>query len=135
MGWRYNDGSNLSKAKTNISDVLESLLLLAEINKESIVADPSGVVLGTVIESHVDKGAGPVSTILVRNGTLKIGQSVVVGGVPGKIRSMKNWQQHVVDSAQPSMPVVILGLKQAPRVGDMLKGTEDWQEMKNNAAV
>lgn len=111
-----------AKQRINIQDLLESLLLLYEVEKDKIKANPDGLVAGTIIESHVNKGSGPVATVLVQNGTLKQGYSVLVGDVPGRIRSMTNWQGQVVKTAPPSMPVAILGLKSAPQVGDILEG-------------
>ena len=110
-----------AKEKLNIPEILESLLLLADMQQEEIMADATGDVVGTVIESHVNKGSGPQATILVRNGTLVKGADVFVGDVPGRIRLMSDWQGNQIEKAGPSTPVVVLGLKQAPRVGETLQ--------------
>jgi len=123
-----------AKEGLHIQDLLESLLLLYEVDKKNIKADPQGVIAGTIIEAHVDKGSGPMATVLVKNGTLTLGQSVLVGGIPGKIRSMKNWQGHEVKQAPPSTPVAVLGLKSAPQVGDILKGVGS-EELKKTSRV
>ena len=121
-----------AKEGLHIQDLLESLLLLYEVNKENIKADPQGIIAGTIIESHIDKGSGPVATVLVKNGTLEQGQSVLVGDIPGKIRSMKDWQGYELKKAPPSTPVAILGLKSVPPVGYILKEV-DSQELKKTS--
>ena len=107
--------------RKNIDLLLESLLLVYELHKDEIKADPDGPVVGTIIESHVNKGAGAIATVLVQNGTMRIGDSVSVGNIIGKIRSMKDWDGNPVSEATPSMPVAILGLKGAPSVGEILR--------------
>lgn len=122
-----------AKEGIHIPELLESLLLLADMGQDHIVADAHGEVIGTVIESHVDKGSGPQATILVRNGTLIKGSDVVVGNVPGRIRSMSDWQGNQLSEAGPSTPVVVLGLKQAPQVGDTLQAASDKRSAKKAA--
>ncbi len=118
---------------TNIDKLLETLLLVYEMNKENIKADPNGEVLGTVIESHVDKGSGAVATILIQNGTLKVGDNISVGGVVGRVRSMKDWVGNTVQQAPPSMPVAILGLKGSPRVGEIMSVGSHKREARKQA--
>lgn len=115
-----------AKAGTGLDDLLDMVLLVAETEKDKIQADPSAGAVGTIIESHIDKGEGPVATVLIQNGTLKRGDLAQVGDAfYGKIRGMKDFQGNDVDEAPPSMPVKVLGLKAAPSVGDILQVSTD----------
>lgn len=110
-----------AKNNLNIDKLLDSILLLAELNASSIKADATRAAAGTVIEAHVDKGQGPVATVLVQTGTLKVNDPLVVNGeIYGKVRAMKNYRGEDIKTAVPSTPVRILGFKLAPRVGDVL---------------
>ncbi len=110
-----------AKEHTNIDKILDTLLLVAEMNKDAIKANPDRPAAGTVIEAHVDKGEGPVATILVQTGTLKVNDPLVVNGeVYGKVRAMRNYRGEMITTAAPSNPVRILGFKMAPQVGDVL---------------
>ncbi len=110
-----------AKQKINIDKLLDVLLLVAEINQEKIKADPSLPAVGTVIESHVDKGMGPVATVLLRSGTLHGRDPLIVNGENyGSVRAMKDYIGQEVDSAGPSDPIQIIGFKVAPEVGDIL---------------
>jgi translation initiation factor IF-2 len=113
-------------AKTNqgIEDLLEHLLLLADMEKEKIMANPAREAIGTIIESHIDKGEGPVATVLIQAGTLRQGDIVQIGAVAGKIRAMRDYKSKQIDAAPPSMPVRILGLKAVPEVGEYLRVTD-----------
>lgn len=123
-----------AKQGTGLEDLLDMVLLVAETEKDQIQADPSAAAVGTIIESHIDKGEGPVATVLIQNGTLKRGDQVqVTDTFYGKIRGMKDFKGHDVDAAPPSMPVKILGLKAAPSVGDILQvSTEISKRQKVN---
>ena len=115
-----------AKENINIDKVLDTLILVSDMEKEKIVANPNRKAIGTIIESHIDKGQGPVATVLVQNGTLKKGDVMGVRGVNyGRIRAMKTWDGKDVKEAPPSMPVKILGLKDAPSVGDILEIPEN----------
>lgn len=114
-----------AKTKEGISDLLESVLLVADIHPEALMVDPSRQAVGTIVESHVDAQQGPVASVLIHTGTLKVGDEVVVGQVWGKIRSLKNDRGELVKTAPPSLPVQILGLKAAPQVGDILRVAPD----------
>lgn len=110
-----------AKNNLNIDKLLDSILLLAELNAGAIKADATRAAAGTVIEAHVDKGQGPVATVLVQTGTLKVNDPLVVNGeIYGKVRAMKNYRGEDIKTAVPSTPVRILGFKLAPRVGDVL---------------
>lgn len=110
-----------AQANKGIDDLLEHLLLVAEMQAEKIKANPKREALGTIIESHIDKGEGPVATVLIQAGTLSTGDVVKVGEVVGKIKAIKDFAGKNIDKATPSMPVKILGLKDIPEVGDILQ--------------
>ena len=110
-----------AKQNLHIDKLLDMLLLVTDMNVENIQADPSIPAIGTVIESHVDKGMGPVATILVQAGTLQKNDVLVVDNeIYGKVRAMKDYNGENVDSAGPSFPVQIIGFKVAPEMGDIL---------------
>lgn len=119
-----------AKDGQNIDELLDTVLLVAEVEKDGIVANPKGQTVGSIIESHVDKHSGPVATVLVQNGTLHIGDIVSIGSIPGKVRSMKDWNGQEMKDAPPSTPVQVLGLKKAPVVGDILEVVADKKVLK-----
>jgi translation initiation factor IF-2 len=119
-----------AKTGQGIDELLEHLLLLADVEKKHIQANPDRTAVGTIVESHIDKGEGPVSTVIVQTGTLKQGDAVQVGHVVGKIKAMKSHTGETIKQADPSTPVKILGLKQVPEVGDILQIIENRQSLK-----
>ncbi len=108
-----------AKQRINIDGLLEMILLVAEMRM--LKADPTRKAIGAVIESRLDKGFGPVATILVQKGTLHVGDPVIVGSTCGKIRSMSNNRGAKISGAGPSTPVEITGLEDVPQAGDKLK--------------
>lgn len=118
-----------AKKGTGIDQLLDVVLLVADVHKDAIVADPNGQVVASVIEAHVDKGEGPVVTVLVQSGTLKTGDLVVAGLVHGKARAMRSDTGSIVPTALPSTPVRLFGLKGLPLVGDVLR-TVDQEQWK-----
>ncbi len=107
-----------AKKNTGLDSLLDVILLVAEMEKEKIVAHPDGSAVATVIESHIDKNEGPVATLLVQNGTYRAGDHLVIdNGYAGKIRAMRDHQGGLVRAAGPSQPVRIIGFKFAPIVG------------------
>jgi translation initiation factor IF-2 len=107
---------------TGIPELLDLILLTADSEAKSMRANPNAPAMGTVVESHIDKNAGPVATLLIQNGTLRIGDQICLSpNICGKARSLKNYKGENVTEAPPSMPVKILGLKMAPAVGDVLE--------------
>jgi translation initiation factor IF-2 len=100
----------------NLDELLEMILLVAEI--EELSANPDRPAKGTVIEAHLDRTRGPVATLLVQNGTLRVGDSIVAGSVLGKIRAMIDDTGNKVEAATPSFAVEILGLNDVPEAGD-----------------
>ncbi|GAG07312.1 unnamed protein product, partial [marine sediment metagenome] len=107
-----------AKEKTGISDLLENVLLVAEM--EDLRANPSQLATGVVIEAGMDKTKGPLATVLVQTGTLRLGDTIVIGTTWGRIKAMFNDAGKRVRKAEPSAPVQILGLDSVPQVGDML---------------
>lgn len=105
-----------AKAGTNIDTLLEMILLVAEM--EELKANPDRAAVGTVVEANLDKGRGPVATVIVSNGTLKVGDPIVAGPAYGKIRAMINDSGKRIKKAPPSTPVEILGLNEVPNAGD-----------------
>lgn len=108
-----------AKQRINIDGLLEMILLVAEMR--SLKADPTRKAVGAVIESRLDKGIGPVATVLIQKGTLVIGDPVIVGNTCGKIRGMLNYRGVKIQKAPPSTPVEITGLDDVPQAGDKLK--------------
>jgi len=113
-----------AKEKLGLDDLLENILLVADAEVEP-KADPSAPATGTVIEAEIDKGRGAVATILVDQGTLKMGDSIVAGSSFGRIKAMLDDRGNRVKSATPATPVVILGLGSVPAAGDRLEVVKD----------
>jgi len=107
----------------NIEELLEMILLVAEV--EELTADPSGLAVGSVIEARLDRSRGPIATLLVQNGTLNKGDSVVVGTTYGRIRTMTDDKGQRIETAGPSTPVEITGLNDTPNAGDQFVVFED----------
>ncbi|MGC8782011.1 MAG: translation initiation factor IF-2, partial [Anaerolineae bacterium] len=105
-----------AKFRRGIDDLLENILLVADI--DPLKANPNGKCIGTVIESRLDKTRGPLATLLVQNGTLRVGDSIVAGDVYGKIRALYDDKGRPINEAPPSTPVVVLGLSDVPAAGD-----------------
>ncbi|MBT5808083.1 translation initiation factor IF-2 [Candidatus Uhrbacteria bacterium] len=125
-----------AKQETNIEELLDMLLLVEEMEKEKIVANPNRNAIGTVIESHVNPGSGPVATVLVQSGTLKIGDTLGVrGAMFGRVRAMKNWKGEELKVATPSTPAMIIGWKLSPAMGDIMEIPEDPKSLKKIKAT
>lgn len=112
-----------AKFNQNLDELLEMILLVAEV--EELKADPSRNAIGSVIEARLDKAQGPVATLLVQEGTLHHGDSIVVGNTHGRIRTMTNDKGRRVKKALPSTPVEITGLNDTPQAGDRFVVFED----------
>lgn len=112
-----------AKFGQNIEELLEMILLVAEV--EDLKADPTARAIGTVIEARLDKGKGPVATLLVQNGTLKVGDPIVVGNTFGRVRVMTNDIGRRDKTAGPATPVEITGLNDVPQAGDHFVVFED----------
>jgi translation initiation factor IF-2 len=117
-----------AKEKLGISELLENLLVVAEM--EELKADPSRPAMGVVVEARLDKSRGPMATVLVQNGTLKVGDTVVVGTTWGRVRAMFNDQGKRLRKAEPATPVEILGLGGVPQAGDTLAAVAGEQQAR-----
>ncbi len=109
--------------KTGITDLLEMILLVAEM--QELKANPALPAHGTIIEAQLDKGRGPVATVLVQRGTLHVGDTIIAGTCYGKVRAMVNDRGEKVKKALPSTPVEVLGLNDVPQAGDILDSTDE----------
>ncbi|MEI6596871.1 MAG: translation initiation factor IF-2 [bacterium] len=111
-----------AKNNTGINELLDMLLLTAEMEEKNIQANPNASASGTIIESHIDRGQGPVATVLIQNGALRIGDPMTFNGLAyGRVRALEDYAGKNVKEALPSMPVKIIGLKRAPVVGDIMQ--------------
>jgi len=108
-----------ARQKQGIDDLLEGILLVAD-NTE-IKANPNGKVIGTVIEAEVDKTKGVMATLLVQNGTLEFGDTIVAGTAHGKLKALSDFRGKPVKKAGPSMPVAVMGLSDVPSAGDIFE--------------
>ena len=117
-----------AKTGEGIPELLDNLLLIAEM--QELKANPNRYASGTVIEAKVDKNEGVVSTVLIQNGTLRLGDAVVVGNYAGKIRTLKNDKGENLVEASPSMPVSITGISESPAAGDKFMAFENEKKAK-----
>ena len=112
----------------NLDELLEMILLVAEV--EELSANPDRAAKGTIIEANLDRNRGPVATLLVQNGTLRVGDSIVAGSVLGRVRAMIDDMGNKVEEATPSFAVEILGLNEVPEAGDEFDVYEDEKEAR-----
>ncbi|MEK7409754.1 MAG: translation initiation factor IF-2 [Acidobacteriota bacterium] len=117
-----------ARTKQNLDLLLEMILLVADM--QELKASAHRPALGTVLEAELDRGRGPVATVLVRNGTLKVGDYVISGSVFGRVRAMFDDRGRPVRQAEPSMPVEVLGLEDLPEVGETLQAVTDTAKAK-----
>ncbi len=117
---------------TNVSDLLENILLIAEMNEYK--ANPDRLATGVVVESKLDKGLGPVATVLVQNGTLAKGDFIIIGGVYGRVRIMLDENNREVKVAMPSQPVKVVGINDVPAAGDHFVVSINEKDVKDIAA-
>ena len=117
-----------AKAKTNLDLLLEMILLVADM--QDLKANPDRPAVGTVLEAQLDRGRGPVATVIVRNGTLRVGDYFICGSVFGKVRAMFDDRGQPLREAEPSMPVEVLGLDSLPDVGDTFQVVTDTAKAK-----
>ena len=117
--------------RTGIEELLEMILLVADM--QELQANPDRRAVGTIIEAQLDKGKGPLATVLVQKGTLHVGDMVVSGTSSGRIRAMLDEKGKNVKKATPSIPVMILGLSEVPNAGDLLFAVENEKAARNIA--
>ncbi|MGA3055054.1 MAG: translation initiation factor IF-2 [Candidatus Korobacteraceae bacterium] len=117
-----------AKQKTNLNLLMEMICLVADL--QDLKAVPDRLAQGTVLEAKLDRGRGPVATVLVQNGTLRTGDNFVVGNVFGRVRAMFNDRGVALDAATPATPVEILGLESLPQAGDQLVAVADREKAR-----
>lgn len=120
-----------AKKNIGIDNLLEMILLVAEM--EDLKANPNKPARGTIIEAKLEKGKGPVATVIVQNGTLQIGDAILAGTVYGKVRAMFDDKGRRIKKAGPSMPVEVLGFSEVPEAGDKLIVVEDEKKARELA--
>ncbi|MBY0552295.1 MAG: translation initiation factor IF-2 [Candidatus Obscuribacterales bacterium] len=120
-----------AKKKTGLDELLEMILLVADM--QDLKANPDRSAIGTIIEAELHRGKGPVATALVQNGTLRVGDIIVAGSVYGRVRNLHDDHGRPVRAAGPSMPVEVLGLPEVPLSGDKFEVVEDLQKAKQIA--
>ena len=120
-----------AKQKQGIDELLEMILLLAEM--QDLKANPKARATGIIVESKLDKSRGPVATVLIKNGTLKVGDNFVSGAAYGKVRALVNDKGSRVNQAPPSFPVEMLGASEVPKPGDILQVMESDRAAKDLA--
>ena len=121
-----------AKTGMGINDLLERILLISEVSE--LKANPNRYASGTVIESKIDKGSGVICTLLIQNGTLRLGDAIVVGNYAGKVRTLKNDRNESLVEAFPSTPVSITGLSESPSAGDKFMVFDTDKKAKSIAA-
>ena len=123
---------NISALKgIGVDELLEMIQLVAEMNEYK--ANPNRLATGTVIEAQLDKGKGPLATLIVQNGTLKVGDNIVIGDTYGKIRTMEDETHRRLQEALPSKAVVVTGLEEVPMAGDKFMALSDERQARNIA--
>jgi len=112
-----------AKTRVGIDDLIDMILLVADL--QELTANPKRRAVGTIVEAELDKGRGPVATALVMTGTLRVGDTIVVGATYGKVRALENGAGKRVSKAGPASAVVVLGLSEVPAAGDILRVVAD----------
>jgi translation initiation factor IF-2 len=120
-----------AKTGQGINDLLEYILLLADV--QELKADPHGRATGAVVEAKVEPGRGPVATVLVQSGTLRVGDSLVAGQAYGNVRAMTNERGERLQKAAPATPVEVIGLNLAPAAGDSVEVVKNEKEARQTA--
>jgi translation initiation factor IF-2 len=120
-----------AKAGINLDTLLDTILVVADL--ADLKGDPSGFARGTVLEAHLDRGRGPVATVLVQKGSLDVGDALIAGTAYCRIRAMQDENGQPVEQAGPSKPVVILGWSHVPSAGDDFREVEDEREARHIA--
>lgn len=118
-----------AKQRQGLEDLLEAILLVAD--SANIRANPEGTVIGTVIEARLDRSKGPVATLLVQNGTLRVGDIVVAGMAYGRLRALLDFRGRKVEKALPAEPVSVLGLNDLPAAGDLFQVVPSEREARD----
>ncbi len=120
-----------AKKRIGLDELLENVLLVSEVH--GIKANPKARAMGTVLEGRLEKGRGPVATLLVQNGTLRVGDAIVAGETAGRVRAMFNDRGKAIKKANPSTPVLIMGLNDVPKAGDIFEVVENLEKARQIA--
>ena len=121
-----------AKKKEGLDDLMEAILLVAENNQ--IQANPNGKVLGTVVEAELDKTRGVMATLLLQNGTIKVGDTIMAGKAFGRIKAMFDYRGERIKQAGPSTPVMVMGLNDVPTAGDLFRKVASEKEARSIVA-
>jgi len=121
-----------AKMRYGIDELLENILLVTDV--ADLRANPHRPAGGTVVESQLDRQRGPTATLLVQGGTLRVGDALVIGSISGRVRAMLNDHGQPVDEASPSMPVLVMGLSDVPKAGDIFEVVGSDREARSTAA-
>jgi len=119
-----------AKTKKGIDDLLETINLIADMEKENLITNPNGSLVGAVIESHLDLGCGPVASAIIYNGVLKQGDNIIAGDSYGRVRSLKSQLGIEIKQVPASLPIQIFGLKELPQAGDLIEVVDSDREFK-----
>jgi translation initiation factor IF-2 len=122
-----------AKMKQGIGDLLENILVITEV--ADLRSNPRRPAIGTVVESQLDRHRGPTATLLVQGGTLHVGDALVIGAISGRIRAMMDHRGTPVDAAPPAMPVLVMGLSDVPKAGDLFEVVETEREARVQASA
>jgi translation initiation factor IF-2 len=114
--------------KQGLDDLMEAILLVAD-NKE-IKANPKGIVMGTVVEGEVDRFRGVMATLLLQNGTINVGDTILAGKAHGRIKAMFDFRGKRIDQAGPATPIMVMGLNDVPKAGDLFRVVESEKEAR-----
>ena len=117
-----------AKKMQGLDDLMEAILLVAD-NTE-IKANPNGEVLGTIVEAELDKTRGAMATLLLQNGTIEVGDTILAGKAHGRIKAMFDYRGNRIETAGPSTPIVVMGLNDVPRAGDLFRKVESEKEAR-----
>ena len=124
-----------AKQSTNLDDLLEKVLLVADVEQEGLKANPNADASGPIIESRLDVGRGPVATMLVHRGTLNVGDAIVAGDAWGKVRALHDFRGEKVQSARPGDPIEILGFDHPPPAGEHARVVENERQARHLAQL
>jgi len=117
-----------AKEKEGLDDLMEAILLVAD--NQTIQANPDGEVMGTVVEAELDKFRGTMATLLLQNGTINIGDTIIAGKSHGRIKAMFDYRGNLIEQAGPSTPIVVMGLNDVPRAGEIFRVVESEKEAR-----
>jgi translation initiation factor IF-2 len=118
-----------AKEKTGLDDLLEAIILVSD--NMDIEANPTGDVIGTVIEAEIERARGVVASLLVQNGTLRVGDTIIAGNTYGGLRAMFDFHGNKIEEAGPSTPVSVMGLNDVPHAGDLFREVESDREARS----